>query len=61
VLAAPRLEPCGELCRWSAGGELVRNRIATDALKFGARRKLRIVDRELIVRVFGDQEARPED
>lgn len=37
------------------------DRIATDALKLGARRKLRIVDRELVVRVFGDQEAPPED
>lgn len=30
------------------------DRICTDALKLGARRKLRVVDRELVVRVLGD-------
>ena len=37
------------------------DRIATDALELGGRRKLRIVDRELVVRVFGDQEVVSED
>jgi general secretion pathway protein A len=37
------------------------DRIATDALRLGARRKLRVVDRELVVRVFGEQEAVTED
>lgn len=30
------------------------DRIATDALKLGARRKLRVIDRQLIARVLGD-------
>jgi type II secretory pathway predicted ATPase ExeA len=30
------------------------DRIATDALKLGARRKLRVIDRELVGRVLGD-------
>jgi hypothetical protein len=33
----------------------------TDALKLGARRKLRVVDRELVARVFGEQEVATED
>jgi len=37
------------------------DRVATDALKLGARRKLRIVDRELVARVLGDQELPAED
>lgn len=37
------------------------DRVATDALKLGARRKVRVVDRELIVRVFGEQEVASED
>jgi type II secretory pathway predicted ATPase ExeA len=37
------------------------DRVATDALKLGARRKLRVIDRELIARVFGEQEATVED
>jgi general secretion pathway protein A len=37
------------------------DRVATDALKLGARHKIRIVDRELVVRAFGDQEVTPED
>lgn len=37
------------------------DRIATDALKLAARRKLRAVDRELVVRVFGEQEVATED
>src|SRR5690606_13769376 len=37
------------------------DRIATDALKLAARRKLRAVDRELVVRAFGEQEVATED
>jgi type II secretory pathway predicted ATPase ExeA len=37
------------------------DRVATEALKLAARRRLRLVDRELIVRVFGEQEAATED
>ena len=38
------------------------DRVATDALKLGGRRKLRVIDRELVVRAFGDQEpAAPDD
>lgn len=37
------------------------DRVATDALKLGGRRKLRIVDRDLVVRAFGEQEAAPDD
>jgi type II secretory pathway predicted ATPase ExeA len=37
------------------------DRVATDALKLAARRKLRLVDRELVVRAFGEQEAPAED
>lgn len=37
------------------------DRVATDTLKLAARRKLRTVDRELVVRAFGDQEAPAED
>ena len=37
------------------------DRVATDALKLAARRKLRSVDRELVVRVFGEQEAATDD
>jgi type II secretory pathway predicted ATPase ExeA len=37
------------------------DRVATDALKLGGRRKLRIVDRDLVVRAFGEQEAPPDD
>ena len=37
------------------------DRVATDALRLGGRRKIRVVDRELVVRVFGDQEVIPED
>jgi general secretion pathway protein A len=37
------------------------DRVATDALKLGARRKIRVVDRDLVARVFGDQAAAPED
>lgn len=32
------------------------DRVATDALKIGARRKLRIIDRDAVVRAFGDHE-----
>jgi len=32
----------------------ITDRIATDALKLAARRKLRVIDRELIARVMGD-------
>lgn len=37
------------------------DRVVTDALRLGARRKLRVIDRELVVRAFGDQEANSED
>ena len=37
------------------------DRVTTAALKLGGRRKIRVVDRELVVRVFGDQEATTED
>jgi general secretion pathway protein A len=37
------------------------DRVATDALKLATRRKLRLVDRELIARVFADQDSVPED
>jgi general secretion pathway protein A len=33
------------------------DRVATEALKLAARRRLHLVDRELVVRVFGEQEA----
>ncbi len=37
------------------------DRVATEALRVGARRKLRVVDRELIVRVLGETETTVED
>ena len=37
------------------------DRVATDALKLGARRKIRIVDRDLAARVFGEQEVPSDD
>jgi len=37
------------------------DRIATDALKLGARRKLRNIDRDLVVRAFGEQAAPADD
>jgi len=37
------------------------DRIATDALKLGARRKLKAIDRELIVRVLGDSDLLADD
>jgi type II secretory pathway predicted ATPase ExeA len=36
------------------------DRIATDALKLGAQRKLRIIDRELVARVLGDAPFAPD-
>jgi general secretion pathway protein A len=33
------------------------DRVATEALKLAARKRVRLVDRELVVRVFGEQEA----
>lgn len=37
------------------------DRVTTDALKLGARRKLRTIDRDLAARAFGEQEASVED
>lgn len=37
------------------------DRIATDALKLGARRKVKIIDRELVARVLGDDPALGDD
>ena len=37
------------------------DRVATDALKVAGRRKLRVIDRELVVRVLGDVEPLGED
>ncbi len=37
------------------------DRICTDALKLAARRKLRVIDRELVVRVLGDGDVAAED
>ena len=37
------------------------DRIATDALKLGARKKIRTIDRELVARVLGDEPALADD
>lgn len=37
------------------------DRIATDALKLGARRKLKTIDRELVARVLGDRDSLGDD
>ena len=37
------------------------DRVATDALKLAARRKLKTIDRELVIRVLGDAETHDDD
>jgi type II secretory pathway predicted ATPase ExeA len=37
------------------------DRVATDALKLGSRRKIRIVDRELVAKAFGDHDSPGDD